>query len=277
MFADAAQSAGSVEVRCVERGAWNERFLVSLGDGARVESVLYRGDTLCISSQVGCAVRCPFCASGQNGFGRNLSLDELVGQIVAVRALGHSLARVTVSGVGEPLHNRAVVELLDWCSRQRLKLSFTTSGGPVQRLRQWLHAPHNGLTLSVHAGTEAARAKLVPHGPSLELMFGALRDELPKMNGRRRKKTALAYLLVGGANDSDAELDAFAGRVSGLGLRAHLYAYNPVAGLGFERVCRERYEAAYARLTTAGLRVSMSSQARIEANGGCGTLVALRT
>jgi 23S rRNA (adenine2503-C2)-methyltransferase len=268
---------GVVEVQSIERGEWNERFLVRLRDGARVECVLYRGDTLCISSQVGCAVRCPFCASGQPGFARSLEFEELVGQIEALRARSNELARITVSGVGEPLHNRAVAPLLVWCSRERLGMSLTTTGGPLPRLRDWLHAPHNGLTVSVHAGTESVRAKLVPNGPALGPLFDVLREQLPEMTQRRRKKTALAYLLIEGVNDSERELAAFVDRVAPLGLRVHLYAYNPVPGLGFSRVSRERYEAAYQQLTAAGLRVAMSSQARIEANGGCGTLVAGRS
>jgi 23S rRNA (adenine2503-C2)-methyltransferase len=221
-------------------------------------------------------VRCPFCASGQRGLARGLELSELIGQVLAIRTRGAQLARVTVSGVGEPLHNRAVTEFLAWCSRERLGMSLTSSGGPLARLREWLHAPHNGLTLSVHAGTEPVRAQLVPNGPALDPLFEVLREELPRMTQRRRKKTALAYLLVDGANDATAELDAFAARVKPLGLRVHLYAYNPVEGLGFARLSRERYEVAYQQLTAAGLRVMMSSQARIDANGGCGTLVALR-
>jgi 23S rRNA (adenine2503-C2)-methyltransferase len=270
-------NAGLVELEPIEQGAWNQRFLVRLADGARVECVLYRGDTLCISSQVGCAVRCPFCASGQPGLARSLELPELIGQIEAMRARVSGLARITVSGVGEPLHNRAVAPLLVWCSRERLGLSLTSSGGPLPRLREWLHAPHNGLTLSVHAGTESVRAKLVPNAPALGPLFDTLRDELPRMTQRRRKKTALAYLLIEGVNDSERELAAFVDRAAELRLRVHLYAYNPVPGLGYSRVSRERYEAAYQQLTAAGLKVSMSSQARIEANGGCGTLVAARS
>jgi 23S rRNA (adenine2503-C2)-methyltransferase len=267
----------AVTLAVAVRSVWNERFVVGLRDGARVECVLYRGENLCVSSQVGCAVRCPFCASGQRGLSRGLELAELIGQVEAIRARGAAVARVTVSGVGEPLHNhRAVAEFLAWCRGERLGLSLTTSGGPLARLREWLHAFHNGLTVSVHAGTEATRTKLVPNGPSLDALFDVLRQELPQLTARRRKKTALAYLLVEDTNDSDAELDAFVARVAPIGLRVHLYAYNPVPGAEFGRVGRERYEAVYAKLTAAGLRVSMSSQARIEANGGCGTLVALR-
>src|SRR5262245_48063630 len=141
-------------------GAWNERWLVALRDGSRVECVLYRGDTLCVSSQVGCAVGCVFCASGQNGLGRPLTLAELVGQVAAVRGLGRLVRRVTLSGVGEPLHNaQPAAAFLDYCRSERLPLSLTTSGGPLPRLREWLHAPHNGLTLSVHAGSESVRAR----------------------------------------------------------------------------------------------------------------------
>jgi 23S rRNA (adenine2503-C2)-methyltransferase len=266
-----------VELVHAARSVWNERWSVRLRDGARVEAVLYRGDTLCVSSQVGCAVRCPFCASGAHGLGRNLSLDELAGQVDAVRRLDVPLQRVTVSGVGEPLHNHhAVTEFLGWCKRERLGLSLTSSGGPVARLREWLHAPHNGLTLSIHAGTEATRAKLVPHAPSLASVFEQLQAELPRATRRRRKKTALAYLLLAGENDSDDELDAFTERARPLGLRVHLYAYNPLPDGAYRGASRERYEQAFAQLTAAGLRVSMSSQARVEANGGCGTLVALR-
>jgi len=271
----AAEPAAAVTLQPVGQGELNQRFIVELVDAARVECVLYRGDTLCISSQVGCAVGCPFCASGSRGLMRPLTLQELIGQIEAVRALGSQLARVTVSGVGEPLHNHAAVRaLLDHCRAERIGMSLTTSGGPLPRLSEWLHAPHNGLTLSVHAGTEPVRARMVPRGPSLADLMELLTREVPRMTQRRRKKTALAYLLCADRNDAPEELAAFAERVRPLGLRVHLYAYNEVASSDYRRTARARYEAAYQQLTAAGLHVHMSSQARIEDNGGCGTLVA---
>lgn len=257
---------------------FNQRWLVELRDGARVECVLYRGDTLCVSSQVGCAVGCPFCASGAQGLARPLGLDELQGQVDAVRALGHVLRRVTVSGVGEPLHNHAaVVAFLEFCRRERILMSLTTSGGPIARLAEWLHAPHNGLTLSVHAGSEAMRARMVPKGPSLEAVFELLAREVPRMTNRRKRKTALAYLVCGGLNDVAEELTGFAALARPLELPVHLYAYNEVSNSTFRRVARADYEACYQQLTAAGLRVRMSSQARLEENGGCGRLLATRT
>jgi 23S rRNA (adenine2503-C2)-methyltransferase len=256
---------------------WNVKWPVRLEDGNEVEAVLYRGDTLCISSQVGCAVRCPFCASGANGLGRSLSYDELVAQVDAVESAGHQVARVTVSGVGEPLHNaESVVRFLEYARARNTPASVTTTGGPLPRLLELLAAPHNGVTVSVHAGTESVRARMVPHGPPLGPLVETLAAALPAMARKRRKKVALAYLIVEGDNDDDAELHAFADRVRVLGAPVHLYALNPVVTSQARPTSRARYEAAYALLRAAGLVVRMSSQARIDPNGGCGTLVALR-
>lgn len=261
---------------CEEVGRFNRRFRVELDDGAAVEAVHYRGDTLCVSSQVGCAVGCPFCASGANGFGRNLDLREMTEQVEHVEALGHDVVRVTISGVGEPLHNPAVVDFVHWCRDRQMGASLTSSGGPLPRLREWLHRPHNGLTLSVHAGTEEVRRRMVPLGPPLDDLFATLRSEMEHLSRSRRRKVAVAYLVLAGVNDHDAEIDAFLERVVPFGMDVHLYAYNPVPTSTLRGVPRRRYEEIYERMTETGLRVRMSSQARIEANGGCGTLVALR-
>ena len=266
----------SVELVNEAAGEWNHRFGVRLRDGALVEAVLYRGDTLCVSCQVGCAVACPFCASGSGGLGRNLALEEIVGQVEAVTAArGHSIARVTVSGVGEPLHNFAVVAaFVAWAKGHGMGTSVTTSGGPLARLREALALDHKGLTVSVHAGSERARARLVPKGPALGGLFDTLAAALPTMSERKRRKTALAYLVIAGENDGDDEIDAFVARARPLGLPVHLYAYNPVSTSNARPVGRERYEAIYAAMRAAGLVVRMSSRARVESNGGCGTLIA---
>jgi 23S rRNA (adenine2503-C2)-methyltransferase len=277
VYTGRVSSAPVVVLESEQASAWNRRYGVRLRDGSRVECVLYRGDTLCVSTQVGCAVSCPFCASGAQGFGRNLELPELLGQIEAVMALGHCVERVTLSGVGEPLHNwEAALELIRACRERRIAPSMTTSGGPLGRLAEALHAPHNGLTISVHAGSEPARAKLVPHAPSLAKLYELLGAEIPKLTQSRRRKTALAYLVLAGDNDGDDEVGAFIERTLPLKIPIHLYAYNPIATSAYGCIEPARYQAIYDRMRAAGLVTRMSSQARIEANGGCGTLVALR-
>lgn len=257
-------------------GVQNRRHVVRLDDGHHVECVVYRGDTLCISTQVGCAVGCPFCASGAEGFTRNLSIDELSAQVRLAQSAGERLRRVTLSGIGEPLHSPHTVRFMAACRELGLMPSVTTSGGPLSRLPGLLSSHHNGVTISVHAGTEAVRGRMVPRGPTLSALFATLGRTLPTISNNRRKKIALAYLVVAGQNDTDAELDAFLKRAVPLGQQLHLFAYNPVPTSDMTPVPRARYEALYARAAASGLRVHMSSTARIEANGGCGTLVALR-
>jgi 23S rRNA (adenine2503-C2)-methyltransferase len=257
-------------------GEQNRKLVVRLARGEEVETVVYRGDTVCISTQVGCAVGCPFCASGSAGFFRNLAASELWEQL---RLASPDLAfdKITLSGIGEPLHNFAEIEpfLVD-AQRRGFGVSVTTSGGPLSRLAMLLRLPHNGVTISVHAGTEPVRRKLVPRGPSLDELFALLTAELPNLPRRRRKKTALAYLVIEGENDHDAELAAFVERAAPLGLAVHLYGNNPVPMAPYPRGDRARFEAIYERFRSAGLVVRMSSTARLESVGGCGTLVAGR-
>lgn len=255
----------------------NTKWRVQLDDGSAVEAVLYRQDSLCISSQVGCAVSCPFCASGAHGFGRQLSADELIAQVVGVRELGRSVARVTVSGVGEPLHNHDnVARCLEWCRGEGLGMSLTTSGGPLDRLRAWMRLPHRGLTISVHAGTEAVRAQMVPRGPKLAPLFETLREEVSMLSGARKRKIALAYLLIEGVNDTEDEVDAFIDLVRPIGAKIHVYSHNAVPTSELHGVSEDRYQVLAGRVREAGLNVRMSSRARTQPNGGCGTLVALR-
>ena len=258
-----------------DESEFNLRFGVRLDDGARVEAVLYRGDTLCVSSQVGCSVGCPFCASGAQGLARSLKLPELRGQIEQVRGRGHTVKRVTLSGVGEPLLNPACVEFVHECRAQSIPPSVTTSGGSAALLARWLHLPHNGLTLSVHAGTEETRARLVPGAPDLDTLFDVLGEELPKLSRSRKKKVTLAYLLLAGENDGVDELDAFAERVAPLSLDVQLYSHNAVAHSAHGSPEEDDVTRIKARLEARGLRVRRSSKARREANGGCGTLLAL--
>ncbi len=256
-------------------GPENQRYVLELSDGARVETVVYRGDSLCVSAQVGCSVGCPFCASGANGLARNLTCDELIGQVTAVRARHPTLARVTISGVGEPLHNlAAVAPFITWGQTEDLPVSLTTSGGPLRRLHECLAMPHRGLTISVHAGHEDTRARLVPKGPTLAALFDALDQVVAQSSRARRRKLALAYLLLEGINDSDEEVDAFLDRARPLDVKIQLYAHNAIPGDTQHRTEARRYRAVYERMRDVGVDIRRSSRARIQVNGGCGTLLA---
>jgi 23S rRNA (adenine2503-C2)-methyltransferase len=266
--------AGGIPVRHLK----NQKFLVPLADGLAVEAVWYGSGTLCISSQVGCALGCPFCASGFGGLRRNLSTDELSLQLATARKRGATPQRVTVSGIGEPLHNsQAVAEFIEECRRQRLPVSLTTTGAPLSALREFLRLGHNGLMLSLHAGTAATHRRLVPRGPDLDALWALLEEALPALSRRRRRKIGINYLLLAGCNDSPAELSALADRLRHQPeLTLHLLTCNPVAGSAFVSPPPPVVDAVYGFLAARGLNIRRPNRWRTSPEGGCGTLLARR-
>jgi len=253
----------------------NRKFLVPLDDGLAVEAVWYGSGTLCISSQVGCAVGCPFCASGRGGLRRNLTADELLLQLETARERGAAPERVTVSGIGEPLHNpAAVAAFIEACRSQRLAVSLTTTGAPLPVLREFLRLPHNGLMLSLHAGSVLTHRRLVPRGPDYEALWSLLAATLPALSRRRRRKVGINYLLLQGCNDTPGELSALAARLRPLpDLTLHLLTCNPVAGSAFASPDAGEVDAAHGFLAAQGLNVRRPNRWRVSAEGGCGTLL----
>lgn len=256
----------------------NQKFLVPLADGLAVEAVWYGSGTLCISSQVGCALGCPFCASGFNGWRRNLSLEELLVQVEAAKVRGYPLQRVTVSGVGEPLLNsQAVASFVDVCRRLKVPVSLTTTGSPLPVLREFLRLPHNGLMLSLHAGTAGTHRRLIPHGPEMGALWSLLEDEWPGLSRRTRRKIGINYLLLSGHNDCFDELSALAGQLCRLPeVTLHLLTCNPVCGSRFFSPSAAAVDAAHGFFAAQGLNVRRPNRWRTSAEGGCGTLLSRR-
>lgn len=253
----------------------NRLFLFELDDGKRVEAVHYRGDTLCISTQVGCAIGCPFCLSGKGGLLRNLSLEEIIGQYELLRDR-LNIKRIAVAGIGEPLMNWERVKKAFWYFKDKgLKISFYTTGYPTDKLRELLKLPHNGISISIHSAREEKRKKLLPHAGGLEDLLQALKEELSTMSLRKKKRISLAYLLIKGVNNSEEDLVDFALLVKELGVNATLLRYNQTAK-DFQDVEDWEYEKAFLLLRFHGIRVTLSTRFRKDSIGGCGTLVANR-
>lgn len=254
----------------------NDKFSVLLEDGCQVEAVWYASGTLCLSTQVGCAVGCPFCASGSTGFIRNLSLDELHLQVEVCRQRGRIPERLTLSGIGEPLHNLSVVSefLLD-ARRDLLPVSLTTTGSPLQHLESLLRLPHNGVMLSLHAGTARTHRRLVPRGPDWDELWEILDGLLPRFSRRRRRKLGINYLVFAGINDGQEELAALAERLKGFpDLTLHLLNWNPVATGLWPSPEDEALARLRDRLAADGLNVRLANRWRRQLQGGCGTLLA---
>ncbi|BCR04581.1 radical SAM protein [Desulfuromonas versatilis] len=256
----------------------NDKFPVRLADGHEVESVYYGSGTLCISSQAGCAVGCPFCASGKSGLLRNLSVEEMQLQVDEAGRRGHRPRRITLSGIGEPLHNpAAVARFITLSATEGLPVSLTTTGHPLARLEEFLHLPHNGLMLSLHAGSSALHRRLVPHGADFEELWAVLERHWPLLSRRRRRKLGVNFLLLAGVNDGSAELQTLAERLRTFPeLTLHLLTCNPVPASPFASPPDEAVAEIHARLAGQGINVRRPNPWRVRLEGGCGTLLLRR-
>lgn len=250
----------------------NRRFAVELADGLRIEAVWYPSGTLCLSTQAGCALGCPFCASGRKGLRRNLHPEELWQQIEQVRQAGCAIERLTLSGIGEPLHNFETVAR--FIHGSTYPVSLTTTGQPLNKLREVLRWPHNGLMLSLHAGCSATHRRLVPKGPDFRDLWALLDAELPRLSRRARRRIGINYLLLAGENDSESELDRLAARLElHPDLTLHLLVCNPVPGSPCQSPPQAAIDRIHERLRARGLSVRRANRWRRRLDGGCGTLV----
>lgn len=249
----------------------NDVLPVALSDGFVVESVYYGSGTLCISTQVGCAVKCPFCASGSKGLFRNLTFEEVMHQIEVGREAKRP-KRVTLSGIGEPLHNwrvtKALLESLD------LPVSVTTTGSPIRRFRELLSLPHNGVMLSFHSAIPSTHKRLIPKGPDCEELLSVLEEEWVKLSRNKRRKVGFNYLLLEGINDTHRELEAMASVMSKFSdATLHLLLCNQVEHAEFQSPPDERLQEVYHYFRERGINCRRANTWRRKEDGGCGTLM----
>lgn len=239
---------------------------VTLSDGLTVEAVWYPYRTLCISTQAGCAVGCPFCASGRLGLARNLTYDELIAQTDKFS----DFDRVTLSGIGEPLDNFDTV--MRFINDSGFKVSVTTTGRN-DALKRLMMLDHNGIMISMHAGYETTHKKLVPKTRTLDEIFADIDAVWTEMSVRAKKRVGFNYLLVEGVNDSDVEIDAFISRVSDYKeASVHLLHLNHVDKSPFKSPLEAGRDRVYDRMRAAGLNVRRANKWRKQDEGGCGTL-----
>ena len=281
------------EVRLSD-GGLTEKALHRLSDGALVESVLMhypaRADrrerhTVCISSQAGCAVGCPFCATGELGFSRDLETAEIVDQVRdAARRLagdGQRLTNVVFMGMGEPLLNLdRVLDAVGAISDPgrfglgTRHLTVSTSGvvPGIRRLTE--SGLQFTLAVSLHAARDPLRDVLVPlnrRWPVAEVV-GAARDHA-RVTGRR---TSYEYIMIAGVNDTPLDADALAGLLHGDLAHVNLIPMNPVAHTPWEASPDAVIARFAARLRTAGIPVTVRHNRGQEIGAACGQLAAER-
>lgn len=267
------------------------KWLMALADGQNIEVVFIpekdRG-TLCVSSQVGCALDCSFCATGKQGFNRNLTSAEIVGQVrQAVRRLrgvvtdrDRAVTNVVLMGMGEPLLNfdqvtRAIDIMLDdlgyGISKRRLTLS---TAGVVPALRKLSEVTDVALAISLHAPDDALRDQLVPINrryPIAELMQ-AVREYLDHLGDWRA--VTVEYTLMDGVNDSLEQAEALADLLADIRERSkiNLIPFNPFPGSGYRRPSSARVRAFQTHLLERGYSAMLRTTRGDDIDAACGQL-----
>lgn len=281
---------GWLEAEETEKGAdGTEKFFWRLGDGAGVESVRipmprpgggYRW-SLCISTQVGCAMGCAFCLTAKMGFVRNLGTGEIVEQFLAARRglpPGERLHNVVFMGMGEPLDNYdatvAAVRLLTHprgigLSPRRLTVSTV---GVIPKIKDFVRElPGVGVAVSLHAADEVTRAKIVP--PSRKWPMGEILRACKELPLPERQRITFEYVLLSGVNDSSGDAVKLAGLLRGMRCKVNLLPWNPFSGAPFERPSDECVEAFRRILAGRGIAVTVRQSKGLDIRAACGQLV----
>ena len=250
------------------------RLLVQLADGQTVESVLLPRGGLCVSTQVGCAVGCVFCMTGQGGLLRQLGSAEIVAQVVLARRL-RPVRRVVFMGMGEPAHNLDnVLEAIELLGREgdigHKNLVFSSVGDRrvFERLPAGLVKP--ALALSLHTTKADLRERLLPKAPPIDPA------ELVELGEAYARATGYPiqyqWTLMAGVNDGDDEVEGIARLLAGKYAMMNFIPYNPVDGLAFRRPDSERAREIAGRLNRAGILTRLRDSAGQDVEGACGQL-----
>jgi 23S rRNA (adenine2503-C2)-methyltransferase len=275
-------------------GGMTAKAVHELADGQRIESVLMRyaargamseRTTICISSQAGCAVNCPFCATGQAGFGRQLSAGEIVDQVLhwhrpPWNALGDASSghyNIVFMGMGEPLNNAdrvfEAVRLLNDPTRLGIgarHITVSTSGVVPGMDRMVDELPQVNLAISLHASTDALRDELVPINrkwPIREVIAAGRR-----FAGRTGRRVSLEYVMIDGLNDTDEQADGLVELARGWRSHLNLIPLNPTPGSRWSGTPAAGVDRFVRRLRAGGISVTVRDTRGREIEAACGQL-----
>lgn len=257
------------------------KYLLQMADGNCIETVLMRyhyGNTVCVSTQVGCAMGCRFCASTQAGRVRDLNAGEIASEIyTAQKDTGERVSHVVLMGIGEPLHNfDSVMDFLEIIScPQGLNIGMRnislSTCGLVPKIDE-LAKRHLQLTLSVslHAPNNAMRSSMMPvnNAYPLEQLIPACR-RYQEETGRR---ISFEYSMVRGVNDSPATARELANLIRGMGAHVNLIPINPVDGSPYSATDEDAVLRFQMLLEKLGVNATVRRRLGTDISAACGQL-----
>ena len=260
------------------------KFLLQLMDGSSVEAVLMHfhfGDSLCVTSQVGCNMGCTFCASGLLKKQRDLSAGEMVGEVMYVQKQLDEMERrvdnIVIMGTGEPFDNYDNV--MNFCSIVNSDLGLAIGArhitistcGIVPKIRQFAegHYQYN-LAISLHAPNHALREKIMPVEKAypLDMLMEALRD----YSENNHRRLTFEYILLSGVNDSDAHAIELADLIRGMNAYVNLIPYNEVDENGYRSVNEKKALHFYYVLMKHGVKATLRQKHGDDIDAACGQL-----
>ena len=265
------------------------KFLFRLGDGNLIESVLIpaslalyggRSDrrTICVSTQVGCAYGCKFCASGLEGFSRNLSASEIVDQIIAIeRVTGEKIDNVVFMGMGEPLANLSnvlrAIQIMNakWgLGIGARHITISTSGLAPQIRKLAEEGLQIRLAVSLHGATDEVRNRIMPINRryNIEALLSACDD----YKARKKQRLTFEYILISDVNDSDEQAHLLVRHAKRLSAKVNLIPYNTVMGLPWTRPSKGRQEKFLSILRGGGIPATLRREKGHEIDAACGQL-----
>lgn len=271
-------------------GDGTTKLLLGLHRGGAVETVMmpsYRDGEAwcCVSSQVGCAMGCDFCASTRGGLERNLEPEEIVEQYLRVGAAaaehGRRVRRLVFMGIGEPMHNLDnVLRAIDLIADQGLgnlgwsRITVSTVGvvHGIDRMAQAKHPPF--LALSLHAPDDETRARIVPTGKRYDV--ATILDAARRYQDTTGRVVTLEYCLLAGVNDSDAQADLLATRLRGFRAHVNVIPYNAtgagLSGVVYMRPTAARVQRFIERLRGQGVNTHVRDTRGDDVAAACGQL-----
>jgi 23S rRNA (adenine2503-C2)-methyltransferase len=265
------------------------KFLFRLGDGNLIESVLIPASpalygqksdrrTICISTQVGCAYGCKFCASGLEGFSRNLRANEIIDQMIAVeRESGDKIDNIVFMGMGEPLANfdnvlRAIrIINAPWGLGIGARRITVSTSGLAPQIRKLGDEPLQiRLAVSLHGATDKVRDQIMPINRryNLDTLFSACDYYV----AHRKQRLTFEYILIEGVNDSDEQAAALVKHARRLTAKVNLIPYNTVESLPWSRPLRNRQEMFLSILRAEGIAATLRREKGHDIDAACGQL-----
>jgi 23S rRNA (adenine2503-C2)-methyltransferase len=266
-----------------------QKLLLRLQDGELIETVLIPASpalygeesdrrTLCVSSQVGCAYGCKFCASGLDGWKRHLSADEIVSQVLlAEKISGERINNLVFMGMGEPMANYKnwlqAVSILNapWGVGLGARKMTVSTSGLVPRIRDLADQPLQiRLAISLHGASDEVRSRIMPVNqkyPVAELM-----EACAYYGERKKQMITFEYILIEGINDAPAEARLLAERARGLRAKINLIPYNTVEGLPWKRPSEAVQEEFLSILRDRGIAATIRREKGHDIDAACGQL-----